>query len=54
VAGNRAVVESPTEAFAPFMVNYAETFIVPAAVGAYRIRPDGPGEHATLRASVRI
>ncbi len=54
VAGIRAVVESPTDAFAPFAVNYAETFIVPAAVGVYRIRPDGPGEHATLRASVRI
>lgn len=54
VAGTRIVVESPTGAFAPFPVNYAETFIVPAAVGAYRIRPDAPGEHATVRASVRI
>jgi len=54
VAGSRAVVESPSGAFAPFAVAYAETFIVPAAVGRYRIRPDGPGEHATLRASVRI
>lgn len=54
VAGTRAVVESPTGAFDPFPVGYAETFIVPAAVGAYRIRPDAPGEHATIRASVRI
>ncbi len=54
VAGTRAVVESPTGAFEPFVVNYAETFIVPAEVGAYRIRPDAPGEHATIRASVRI
>ena len=54
VEGQRAVVESPSGAFEPFAVGYAETFIVPAAVGSYRIRPDGPGEHATIRASVRI
>jgi mannose-6-phosphate isomerase class I len=53
VQGDRAVVESPTDAFRPFPVNYAETFIVPAAIGRYRIRPAGRGEHATIRASVR-
>ena len=39
VAGEEAVVESPAGAFEPFVVHYAETFIVPAAVGAYAIRP---------------
>lgn len=56
VEGVSALVESPDRAFEPFPVNYAETFIVPAAVGPYRIRPlePGPGgESATLQASVR-
>jgi len=39
VEGKEAIVESPSGAFAPFHVHYAETFIVPAAVGAYTIRP---------------
>ena len=56
VEGAEAVVESPTDAFAPFVVHYAETFIVPAAVGCYRIRPHGPGAGqrlATVKAFVR-
>lgn len=56
VQGEQAVVESPTGAFAPFVVHYAETFIVPASVGAYTIRPDGPAvgtECATIKAFVR-
>jgi mannose-6-phosphate isomerase class I len=39
VEGDAALVESPTQAFEPFEVHYAETFIVPAVVGAYTIRP---------------
>jgi len=56
VEGEEAIVESPTEAFAPFVVHYAETFIVPAAVGEYTIRPHGPSigkECATMKAFVR-
>lgn len=56
VEGEEAVVESPMGAFEPFVVHYAETFIVPAAVGAYRIRPVGRGagsECATIKAFVR-
>jgi mannose-6-phosphate isomerase class I len=56
VQGAEAIVESPGGAFAPFVVHYAETFIVPAAVGAYTIRPHGPAlgtECATLKAYVR-
>jgi mannose-6-phosphate isomerase class I len=56
VQGAEAVVESPSGAFEPFVVHYAETFIVPAAVGAYTIRPHGPAagtECATMKAYVR-
>ncbi len=56
VEGDEAVVESPTGAFAPFVVHYAETFIVPAAVGAYTVRPHGPAvgtQCATVKAFVR-
>ena len=56
VEGDEAVVESPTDAFAPFVVHYAETFIVPAVVGEYTIRPHGPSigkECATIKAFVR-
>lgn len=56
VEGEEAIVESPTGAFVPFVVHYAETFIVPAAVGAYTIRPYGPSlgkECATMLARVR-
>jgi mannose-6-phosphate isomerase class I len=56
VEGEEAIVESPTGAFAPFMIHYAETFIVPAAVGSYTIRPHGASighECATLQAFVR-
>ena len=54
VEGDAAVVESPGGAFAPWVVHYAETFIVPASVGAYTIRPAVPGARcATLKAYVR-
>jgi hypothetical protein len=56
VAGAEAIVESPERAFDPFIVHYAETFIVPAAVGPYIIRPHGLGvgqECATIKAFVR-
>jgi mannose-6-phosphate isomerase class I len=56
VQGAEAVVESPTGAFEPYVVHYAETFIVPAAVGAYTIRPHGAAvgtECATMKAYVR-
>jgi mannose-6-phosphate isomerase class I len=54
VDGKAAVVESPHGAFEPFIVHYAETFIVPAAVGAYTIRPQDPDRAcATVKAYVR-
>ncbi len=54
VEGDWATIESPTQGFPPFHMNYAETVIIPAAVGAYRIVPSSRSEHATIRASVRI
>jgi mannose-6-phosphate isomerase class I len=55
IEGERIAVESPTGAFDPFFVHYAETFIVPACVGAYTIRPCGDDtghEYGTIQASV--
>jgi mannose-6-phosphate isomerase class I len=55
VEGEQVVVESPTKAFEPFVVHYAETFIVPAAVGKYRVSPVGEATSpwATIKAYVR-
>jgi hypothetical protein len=56
VEGEEIVVESPDGAFDPFVVHYVETFVVPAAVGPYTIRPSRHGdghECATITASVR-
>jgi mannose-6-phosphate isomerase class I len=57
VDGTRVVVESPGGKFNPFVVNYAETFIVPASVGDYKIRPFEESSkvvHVTIKAYVRI
>jgi mannose-6-phosphate isomerase class I len=56
IEGREAVVESPSGAFAPFPIHYAETFIVPAAIGPYTIRSAGESEGkecGTIKASVR-
>jgi mannose-6-phosphate isomerase class I len=56
VEGDEAVVESPGGAFQPFIVHFAETFIVPAKVGSYTIRPHGQAlgkQCATVKAFVR-
>lgn len=44
VDGSSAVIESPNGAFEPFIVHYAETFIIPSAVNEYTIRPYNKGE----------
>jgi mannose-6-phosphate isomerase class I len=54
IEGRAAMVESPDNAFEPYEVHYAETFIVPANVGRYTIRPTQPeAPCATIKASVR-
>lgn len=56
VEGREVTVESPGGMFEPFVIHYAETFIVPASVGAYNIRPSGEAEGTrcgTIKAFVR-
>jgi mannose-6-phosphate isomerase class I len=56
IEGREAIVESPQNLFKPFIIHYAETFIVPAAVGEYSVRPYGESEGkecATIKAYVR-
>mgnify|MGYP006425628613 CR=1 FL=1 len=57
VEGKEAVVTSPEGVFEPFVVHYAETFIVPAAVGRYTISPGEDSTNkpcATMKAFVRV
>ena len=57
IEGDEAVVESPTNAFEPFVVHYAETFIIPACVGEYTITPlnnEDNKECGTIKAYVRF
>lgn len=54
VEGRAALIESPEGAFQPYTVHYAETFILPAQAGNYRIRPAGGEESCkVLQAKVR-
>jgi hypothetical protein len=56
IEGREVIVESPSDSFKPFVVHYAETFIVPAAVGPYTITPYGESlgqQCATIKAFVR-
>ena len=39
IEGEEAIIESPNGAFKPFVVHYAETFIIPANVNEYIISP---------------
>ena len=57
IEGEEVIVESPDQSFEPFVVHYAETFIVPAAVESYTIAPHGPAsgkECATIKAYIRF
>ncbi|WP_026923530.1 class I mannose-6-phosphate isomerase [Glycomyces arizonensis] len=56
VEGDEVEVASPTGAFEPYEIHYAETFIVPASVGPYVIRRTARSRSerfATVKASVR-
>ena len=57
VEGEEAIVKSTTDYFDPFIVHYAETFIIPASVGEYTVTPYGESKGktiATIKAFVRI
>lgn len=56
VQGEEAIVESPNNSFDPFIVHYAETFIIPACVEEFLISPHGKSignRLATIKAYVR-
>ena len=56
VEGEKAFIESLEGAFEPFEVHYGETFIIPAAVKKYRVRPAGADKKepvAVIAASVK-
>ncbi len=55
VEGDAVRVESPNGEFSSVEIHYAETFIVPASVGAYTIQPLGKTSEpsATIRAYLR-
>jgi hypothetical protein len=56
IEGDEALITSPEDAFDPFVLHYAETVIVPAAVGPYVIQPAGASDGrgcATIKAFVR-
>lgn len=56
VQGEEAEVVSPTGSFQPFTVHYAETFIVPASVGDFIVRPTSKSmgtQLATIKAYIR-
>ncbi|MFC5464858.1 class I mannose-6-phosphate isomerase [Lederbergia graminis] len=57
VEGEEAIIESPDDEFEPFIVHYAETFIIPECIKEYTIRPYGKSEGktiATIKAFVRV
>lgn len=57
VDGDEVIVESTDGSFEPIVIHYAETFIVPAAVKSYTIRPHGSSagkECKTIKAFVRF
>lgn len=53
IEGDEAMIESPEGKFDPFPVHYAETFIIPADVGPWRLRNTGSRPIGMLRAYVR-
>lgn len=57
IEGEQAIIESPTDAFDPFVVNFCEAFIVPAKVGEYTVKPTGLSKNkkiALIKAFVKL
>ncbi len=52
VSGKQARIESPDESFPPLTVHYAESFIIPASVGRFRVVPEDK-DVKVLLASIR-
>lgn len=53
VGGSHARIESVDESFKPFELHYAETMIVPASVGRYKIVSEKQEEIKLIVASIR-
>lgn len=56
IEGREAIIESPEGKFEPFVVHYAETFVIPANIKEYTISPFGivkGTKCATIKAYVR-
>lgn len=53
VDGQKAVIESPEGLFEPYVVHYAETFIIPANAGDTVIRPLDDKPVKIIKANVR-
>jgi mannose-6-phosphate isomerase class I len=57
IEGEEAIVEDPKGKFEPFVVHYAETFIIPAKLDEYTITPTGKSvgqECIVIKAYVRF
>lgn len=57
IDGEEAIIESPTDAFDPFIINFCEAIIVPAKVGEYTIKPTGLSKNkkiALIKAFVKL
>ncbi len=56
IHGQEAIIKSINNSFEPYIVHYAETFIIPANVGNYTIEPHGPSvgkKIGTIKAYIR-
>ena len=56
VEGKEIIVESPENSFEPFVIHFAEVFIVPASIKKYTIRPSGKSlgkKCGTIKAYIR-
>ncbi len=53
IEGREIVVESMDHSFQPYRIHYAETFIIPASVGKFRLRPLHNESVKVIRAYVR-
>ncbi|MGL6119938.1 MAG: class I mannose-6-phosphate isomerase, partial [Fusobacteriaceae bacterium] len=57
IEGEEAIIKSTENSFEPYVVHYAETFIIPAKIGKYTIEPSGNSVGktiATIKAYVRV
>ena len=44
IEGEEALIESPTNQFAAYVIHYAESIVIPALIGEYTVTPSGVSE----------